>query len=99
MRIANIETPTFAGAAGDNGSPEFKERLAIYDRDGNTLGYIEKAVDGSLSITFDDAASVKFGAVTLDVSEVPELPAEADADDVIEALIALGLVTQAEAEE
>lgn len=95
MRITNTETPTFAGSAGKNGSPDFTERLSIYDRDGNEVGYIEKAVSGSLSLRFDDAASVKLGAVTLDTSATPELPAEADASDVITALLALGLVTQA----
>ena len=87
MRIANTETPTFAGSAGRGKAPGYAEKLTVFDRDGNSLGFIQKDVAGSLTVSL--------GALEVAVDSVPELPAEADVGDVIAALISLGLVTQA----
>lgn len=90
MRIVNTETPTFAGDAGADKAPGVSERLAVVDRDGVEVAAFNKDVNGNITFT---AGSIIMPAVK------PELPAEAELEDVITALIQLGLVTQAEPEE
>ncbi len=57
-------------------------------------------IDVKSLIVPDDAVSVADNAVNLGgvyspPAEIPELPASPDSDDIAEALVALGLVTQA----
>lgn len=54
MRWKNTETPTFPGSAGSNEAPAVTDRMALYDRDGNEVGYFEKTVAGVFSLTIGD---------------------------------------------
>jgi hypothetical protein len=62
MRFANVETPTFEGAAGDGlgsiGSPEVAERMNLYDREGNVVAYFDKSVAGVTSLSVGGVAGV-----------------------------------------
>ena len=90
MRWRNTSTPTYAGSAGSNGKPAATERLDAVDDSGNVLAYLDKAIDGTVSLTVDGNAVVA-------PSSIPEVPAAPTEQDIVDALIALGLVTQAEA--
>lgn len=54
MRWKNTETPTFPGSAGANEAPGVTDRMSLYDRDGNEVGYFEKTVAGAVSLTLGD---------------------------------------------
>lgn len=90
MRFENAETPTFAGSAGTANAPAVAERLNLKDGAGNVLAYFDKSVAGAVSLVID-------GDSAFAPASVPEVPATPAAQDIVDALVTLGLVTQAEA--
>ena len=53
MKFVNVETPSFAGSAGVGVAPAVDERLSIRDRNDVEVGYINKAVDGSVDMVLN----------------------------------------------
>ncbi len=94
MRFANVETPTFSGSAGSgsgaNSAPSVAERMNLYDRSGNVIGYFDKTVAGVVSMSLN-------GNTVFAPASVPEIAATPTAQGIVDALVTLGLVTQAEA--
>lgn len=94
MRFGNVETPTFEGSAGSGAGsvakPDVAERMNLYDSAGNVVAYFDKTVAGAVSFVLD-------GEAVFAPASVPEIPLTPDAQDVVDALVTLGLVTQAEA--
>jgi hypothetical protein len=90
MRFQNAETPTFAGSDGTGNRPDYAESMTLFDRDGNEVAVFGKTVAGVVSLTVGgDTAFVP--------ASVPEIPATPTEQDIADALVTLGLVTQAEA--
>lgn len=89
MRWQNTETPTFAGAAGSNKAPAVAESLKVVDRDGNVVAEFAKSVAGILSFSFNGQV------VSFPTGDIPEVPFAVDAQDIADALINIGLITQA----
>lgn len=88
MRFQNTETATFAGSDGTGNRPDYAESMTLYDRDGNEVAVFAKTVAGAVSLTVGgDTAFVP--------ASVPEVPATPAAQDIVDALVTLGLVTQA----